>query len=614
MEDKSKPARHFQPLRLLRNVRYPTYQLYATAGHGKTPPLTVLTIAVLETLSWLRDRFRDFEVPLELKWPEASDFASVDPGAFSSFRIDMGYKVEVVWLPEEKIWTLQLTEPDLGPDPGAEQQNRQPVPGRLFETNIAYRIVQDRVECGFRTIVSDIEGTQVPCEVYRLAIIKNLANHPLVGLQQGWPLSYQAHPLDRGAAIDSLQDWLKDQDRMEPAVIIAECAPQQPSLSSLPSLDEMKLLAQKRPSCLSLPVDPPKLEQKSEYPLDVTDFAHYKMGYAQIFVLPLNQLATFRKVTGQQIEAGDIQVIEPLAFGGDTTRFAHQNVNDEHSAARIKLDDLIQNYPKNKPMTFGRVVFIAKAKEIEQANIINLSHSKEDILRASEKKIQAIEQHHQEELHKARLDCDFKENKNQSLKEELSKAKEEKAQLRQDLIDQELDYKARLDEKDAEIQRLVSRLNRPDCLEDVASWLEKYYSEGILLHQRAKRELLSVSPDEVNLSLLCDALEYLATDYRDELLGLISEEEKLNRCSRKYDRPFIVTPVKGVSVGMYPSEYKIKYGISPKGKLVETPLDLHLKVGDKSDNLLRIYFLYDKETKQIVIGSLPKHLSTDSYK
>lgn len=39
-------------------------------------------------------------------------------------------------------------------------------------------------------------------------------------------------------------------------------------------------------------------------------------------------------------------------------------------------------------------------------------------------------------------------------------------------------------------------------------------------------------------------------------------------------------------------------------------LDLHLKVGNDSENLLRIYFLYDKEKKLIVVGSLPKHLKT----
>ena len=42
---------------------------------------------------------------------------------------------------------------------------------------------------------------------------------------------------------------------------------------------------------------------------------------------------------------------------------------------------------------------------------------------------------------------------------------------------------------------------------------------------------------------------------------------------------------------------------------MESPLDTHLKVGNSTDNLLRIYFLHDDEKHLIVIGSLPRHLT-----
>ena len=118
----------------------------------------------------------------------------------------------------------------------------------------------------------------------------------------------------------------------------------------------------------------------------------------------------------------------------------------------------------------------------------------------------------------------------------------------------------------------------------------------------------------VDLSLLCDALAYLATDYRDELLGKIDEDECRNRASRKYNRGFIVTPSATKSIEMYKSEYNIKCYPGFLGKPVDSTLDLHLKVGNTNENLLRIYFLYDKEKQQIVVGSLPRHLSTASNK
>lgn len=90
------------------------------------------------------------------------------------------------------------------------------------------------------------------------------------------------------------------------------------------------------------------------------------------------------------------------------------------------------------------------------------------------------------------------------------------------------------------------------------------------------------------------------------------DDERNQRCTQKYNRPFNVAPSGDSSIKKYPKEYKIKYSIGFKGKPTEKPLNLHLRVGNDSDNLLRIYFLYDVEKKLIVVGSLPRHLSTMS--
>lgn len=100
----------------------------------------VLIIAVLQTMQWLRERFRDFEIPAEIDMPEAPDYERVSLENLKSFHIYDGYKVEAVWLPKEKNWTLQLTEPDLGTIPGEIVPERLPVPGRLIESNVVYRV------------------------------------------------------------------------------------------------------------------------------------------------------------------------------------------------------------------------------------------------------------------------------------------------------------------------------------------------------------------------------------------------------------------------------------------------------------------------------------------
>jgi len=336
---RSVSRRRYEPLPLLRNVQYPTYQLYAVAGQSGTPVDTVLTIAVLETMQWLRQRFREFELPTELDWPESSCFAQVDCSEFTSFCIHEGYKVEVIWLPEEGIWTLQLIEPDLGPQPGEENQERPPIAGRIFETNIGYRTVDGKVECGFRTIVSEPVGTSQECEVYRLALIKHLARDPLVGLRQGgWALTDDASVIEGSSHVKALKDWLNDPGRMMPAVVFAENDPDikgkllLPAVAkenitaaashSLPLLEEVCTAATEKKSLIEkLITKQSRDEEKQTLPFEIGELTSYRMGYAQFFILPGKQIEVFREATGKSVRPGDILIFEPVAFGGEVISY-----------------------------------------------------------------------------------------------------------------------------------------------------------------------------------------------------------------------------------------------------------------------------------------------------
>lgn len=604
----------YKPLLLLPNVSYPTYQLYAEAGRGKTPRDTVLLIAILEAMQWLRQRFRAFDIPPEIDWPDASQYERVDLRAFGSFYISAGYKVEVIWLPDERIWTLQLTEPDLGTRPGVPNEGRPPVPGRLFETNIAYRIVADRVECGFRTIVSEPVGTGGACEVFRLAFIKNLARNPIVGLRQGWPIRDTPHSLDTVSAIRALQNWLRDRSRMMPAVVVAECSLKDISPAALPSLPEPGLLT----SLDRIPMldeNPPRKQKRRELPLDISQLARYRMGYAQFFTLPAARIGDFRKITGQAIGAGDILVLEPLAFGGKLVRHASGRIEANPERVRKRLDDFIQNYPKNKPMQFGSAVFLPGAKQIDREKALGLSHSREELLRAFDEKLQAAEERHAVKMSEIEMKCAEKDEEIQRLNGKTEQLNKKLAKMKQDCIRRlaEAEEKSRaiISAKDEEIEWLRARLDRPKRQEEIIEWGERHFRGKLLFYERARNEMDALPPNSVNVELLCDALAFLATEYRDNLLGIIDDDEMKRRCNRRYGRPFDVTPVGRMTLDMYREEYRIKYYIGYKGKPVESPLDLHLRVG-VGNNLVRIYFLYDKEKKLIVVGSLPQHLGTVS--
>ena len=160
------------------------------------------------------------------------------------------------------------------------------------------------------------------------------------------------------------------------------------------------------------------------------------------------------------------------------------------------------------------------------------------------------------------------------------------------------------------IQYLESLPKRPKIPQEIPSWVQSRFDNRLEFHQRAIRLIQGVSANDIDMQLLCDAIEYLAVEYRDLKAGIITRDEVNQRCSEKYGRPFEVTSCGDTAVEMYSKDYKVKYEYNKnfKGKAKETLLNEHLKVGKTNGNLIRIYFFYDDVRKMIIVGSLPYHL------
>ena len=184
----------------------------------------------------------------------------------------------------------------------------------------------------------------------------------------------------------------------------------------------------------------------------------------------------------------------------------------------------------------------------------------------------------------------------------------EKEQLRSEHEKKEQRFEQLLAEKEEDIAYLKRKLSRPKEHSQIAAWVREHFSGRLILHPKAEDLLEDKSARSVSAELICDALDFLATDYWDRRYLRISTEEMNSRCSEKYGRPFEVKPTGTTTIEFTPAEYKIKYFPGAKGKPVESPLDFHLGVGNDPENLLRIYFLHDDEKKLIVVGSLPRHL------
>jgi hypothetical protein len=63
------------------------------------------------------------------------------------------------------------------------------------------------------------------------------------------------------------------------------------------------------------------------------------------------------------------------------------------------------------------------------------------------------------------------------------------------------------------------------------------------LHPKAVALPEDKASRNVDIRLICDALDFLATDYWDHRYKQTSKEEMPNRCSRKHGRPFEISPI-----------------------------------------------------------------------
>lgn len=612
MANNKNKEKEYQPIKLLKNRIYPTYQLYAVIN-SKVSAEEAMVIAVLETFSWLRKRFRELTIPDEIDYPEPDKYKSVRLDDFKSFRINEGYVVDVVFIKEKGVFAFQLVEPDLGPEPGNENQGRKPAPGRVFATNIAYRIYNGKLECGFKTVCSEPENTKAACEVFRLAVIRSIVLNELLGLDQIIPIIRDMHQINSIDKVDRFIDYIRSNERQLPFVLTVEYKKPvdfNTLIKTKPDFDINNLLNRKIEDLIATT----KVEDKEEIFEDrMRELAGKKMGYAQFGFLPYRYINNFNDKLGCNISGGDVCVFYPERYNRKNL-FKRDSIKLNEKKFLKDLETELQEFPKYKNINFGNVIFINEARIEELNKIIELSNSKEEIIKAIEDKIEIIEQKYEDKIAVLNNEMHEKDEKIDTLKAEIKELNDKFDKFYLQVEKLKSDYNDQINKLNLKIEWKDNKLKQPRKTEDIPEWVEKQFAGKPIFHNRAIGEIKKTPTGEIDMSLLCDAIEYLANEYRDELLGLISEVESNNICSDKYNRSFVVAPTGDKSIEMYTKEYKVKYRKGQAGKPREVLLDQHLKVGKGNKDNLRIYFFYDEEKELIVVGSLPKHLSAVNKK
>lgn len=587
-----------EPLVLRRKVSYPTFQLFATVANSKTGPETAFKIAILETMSWLRKRFRAHKIPPEMRLPEALDYASLTDGELTSFRLDEGYVVEVAHIAEQGVWALHLSEPDLGPDPERTDQPRQPVPGRMFETNIAFRLTDGEVQCAFKTICSEPADADAVCEVFRLAVVKTLVRNPLMGLKQSLPVIETALRIDTGRDLTRLRDALKDERRQLPIIIFSHKTGNggRSASSSADSrfveqlMDPVATLTGRRrvegymqktaAVGLSLAVDDPDA------------LARHLVGFAHLAILPPGDAIDFIKKLGSKHTplTGDALIVFPVSSGQSPQRIPYERQATSRESLRLSLMNSLSNYPKGRQVSYGDVKFLLDARILEHKLRALLSTDVEEVLAGKEAEIAAIHERHAAERLEMQSKIDHQQRKLTQRKNLEDRHAERIASEREKQTQAEA-LLSITDEALAEKQLEINRLRRDlaalsDC-EAFIRWVDTEHADRLHLTPRARQMLKKANFTE--MLLLYDTLNLLAFQYRDMIMhsdkdASLREKYEIERLRLNLDWAGLETP----------ASYDGMQG--------------HFRGGGHTEQkMLRVYFNWDDSNKKVVIGGIPSH-------
>lgn len=605
-------------VRLMQNTIYPTYQLYAAMSNKQTIPADGLRFAALTVMEWLRQRMGE-NAPSELIQPAPSQYREVDDDCLPSLHINRGYVIDIVSRPQEGVWSLQITEPDLGSEPGNPSQRRQAVPGRVIETNVGFCIQGKALECGFQTVISDPEGSGPQAEVYRLAVVRRLMESSVFGLTHILPLQGQAAAVRTAAELRKMLALVASTENQLPVVAFtyhtAESRRENPQTVfdrltpvAVPDLGRPGMAHEAifRAMASQEKAEPEVTE--ATLPYDAAAFAEKMKGFCRVYLLDAALLDSFAASTGRKLHPGDAALLEPARFGGGMQVFPYKPSAKEQETVLDKLTRTVYAYPRGKAWDFGHVEFLSAARE-------NLLHETSKAVEASKvvsdewaQKFTQLDTAYKAELAK-------KEGELAGLRKQIDRLRayevqieKEKEQLVRELEQERRNCKLQIQARDDEVSYLERKLARPQKHTDVVEWARQTFADRLVMHKRTETLMAKKTAWGVDLGLLCDALDFLATDYWDYRFDRLPVEEMNRRCSAKYGRPFVVTKLGDLTIEFTPGEYKVKYKMTGTEKAREYALSWHLKVGNDPENLLRIYFFTDDKAQKLVIGSMPEHL------
>lgn len=544
-----------------RPVMRTTYQLAARLGPKRGQDLNeVWNKAIKSIIGWIRSRCAT-ELPQEA-W-EGKDFECGVPG----------HQVECVTIPSQGLWSLRLTHPD------APYGNHDAMPGRTWTSELALKRGGTKThQLGVRLFCTSQPYCEAEITLTRPKVVQFLANNFVLSTIR----KIQGKPwyLDTDADLGTFYNFITDPKRVLPVFLLTE-----------------------------IDVNKKYFGEVKKYILDEHKIAKLTLGLAHIVVLPHDTSFGWTKRVGKVWSAfqGAVRTYKPcLNFETDSPFSDHPLALPENiilmryksmcgeEAFMTSLVDWAHQASATRQVDWNGCFFFTDAKHARAENVLREANEEadwrlmyQDEIKALKQKIKENEEERDEMMElviQAEKDRDYYIDENKSLRWQIES-------LRKHLTE-------KTDEgPDASVEI-------PDNYEDLPDWVRENLTGRLILHPRAIHHVKDASYE--NVELVYQVLLLLANEYRNMRLNYDDAQEAFNKrmdalkveCSPSISREH---------AGKERDTYYLQY---PSHTNKKRFLESHIRKGKRREQryCLAVYFLWDDETNQVVVGWLPSHL------
>ncbi len=530
---------------------------------------------------------------LVMNWLEAKFPQSLPASARNLESFDLDHygqqQLSGVSLADDGLWSTRLVQPD------APYKGRPAVAGRTWTTEIA----QCRTNAGIRLCI------RVQCASAPYAVDPITLTRPRVvidvakkfALREIRPLDGRPWVLATGEDICTLYNLLIDKERTLPVILLT-----QPDESQWPV-------------------------KVSPYLLDEDLLARRTQGMAHVVCMPMGLGFKWTDMVGKVWSAfrGAIRTYYPRLDFEEDSPFTHPrilpdrvlfyryNEQEGESAFASFLIDKMADHAAGKPVDWGGCLFFADARA-RRAELIR-EHIKEEMQQQSRAdetealhaQISTLQEAHSEEvgalkakIEEAQKDVEeFDDLALQYKQEREQYARENRSlQLQNDALRSALEAKTgKSADADADI---------PDNYDDMPEWVESRLAGRLTLHPRAIQGIKKGAYIDVHKVYQC--LVLLAREYRNMRLGYEDAKGAWENGLARLGLQNGVSITK-TRAGEQGKTYYVHY---PIGSNQRRLLGLHLCGNPTKEDrfCLRIYFFWDEDESQVVVGWLPSHLDT----